>query len=284
LTLQQALDHVATSTWDEQIRAKAQAMYNALHGATPAMALPAALPAGIAGPVGMPSPTPGAEFESLDNLGVYGALRAGAQGRQLMLTIPEAPVKQQLSAVQADFQGFFRSLAEETGTGVQQAFGALHKAVDGIADQLAKLATTGRANFRQLFSGIAEELIKSNLERLFAQLGNSLSGGSGGTGSGGSGGGLLSLLGGLFGGGKQHGGAVLPGHAYLVGEKRPELFVPSSPGVVAPDLEALRPHQHQTVLNFAVNGASDFDSFRRSSAQTMALLQNQLAVAYARSR
>src|SRR5690606_27388342 len=42
------------------------------------------------------------------------------------------------------------------------------------------------------------------------------------------------LLGGLFGGMRANGGPVQSGKAYVVGEKRPELFVPSSPGYIIP--------------------------------------------------
>lgn len=46
-----------------------------------------------------------------------------------------------------------------------------------------------------------------------------------------AGGGILA---GLFGGARASGGPVQPGKAYVVGEKRPELFVPSSAGRIMP--------------------------------------------------
>jgi hypothetical protein len=50
------------------------------------------------------------------------------------------------------------------------------------------------------------------------------------------------ILGGLLGFGapaaRAEGGPVSPGHAYVVGEKRPELFVPSMPGHIVPSLDA----------------------------------------------
>jgi hypothetical protein len=63
---------------------------------------------------------------------------------------------------------------------------------------------------------------------------NELFGGSGGGGGGGSGGGLLSILGGLFGGapGRATGGPVSPLRPYWVGERGPELFVPTASGSV----------------------------------------------------
>lgn len=47
-------------------------------------------------------------------------------------------------------------------------------------------------------------------------------------------GGLIGAVAGLFGGARAGGGDVSPGKAYLVGEKRPELFVPKVPGTIIP--------------------------------------------------
>lgn len=49
-----------------------------------------------------------------------------------------------------------------------------------------------------------------------------------------SAGGVGGLVGALFGGFRASGGPVSPGQAYVVGEKRPELFVPRTPGVILP--------------------------------------------------
>jgi hypothetical protein len=63
-------------------------------------------------------------------------------------------------------------------------------------------------------------------------------GGGGGKGGGGGGAGLVAgaaqLLGALVGGapGRATGGPVAPGRAYLVGERGPELFVPTASGRV----------------------------------------------------
>lgn len=55
--------------------------------------------------------------------------------------------------------------------------------------------------------------------------------------SGASGGGGLDLSS-LFGGFRADGGPVMPGRAYVVGERRPELFVPSVPGTILPSAGA----------------------------------------------
>jgi hypothetical protein len=101
-----------------------------------------------------------------------------------------------------------------------------------------------------------------------AKGGGILSGGSslfskigGGIGS------ILSSIGGFFGGFFEGGGDVMPGRAYVVGEKRPELFVPRSAGSIVPSVSnGVTKNIHvQNVLQ--VHGATDADSFRKSSAQ-----------------
>lgn len=68
-------------------------------------------------------------------------------------------------------------------------------------------------------------------------------------------GGLLSLL---FGGFRADGGDVQPGTAYVVGERRPEVFVPRAPGTILPKLPS-RTDNSVTVaptINVRVEGGS----------------------------
>lgn len=48
--------------------------------------------------------------------------------------------------------------------------------------------------------------------------------------------GFISTAGSLFGGFRADGGPVSAGRAYVVGERRPELFVPSVPGMIVPNV------------------------------------------------
>lgn len=56
------------------------------------------------------------------------------------------------------------------------------------------------------------------------------------SGSGDFFGGLLGAFGSIFGGAREAGGPVTAGKAYLVGERRPELFVPNTSGTIIPDV------------------------------------------------
>lgn len=78
-------------------------------------------------------------------------------------------------------------------------------------------------NFGDVIDGIAKSLARAALESALFNTGSfGVSGGGGG------------LLGGLFGGFRAAGGNVETGKAYVVGERGPEIFVPSMGGAVIP--------------------------------------------------
>ncbi len=145
-------------------------------------------------------------------------------------------IERLIVSVRADTQGFARDVAAmkseldgPLGEGVSRA-GRI------IESTLSRALLTGRLGFEDLgkvalsvLADIANAAIRSGLNAL----GGGSSGGDGGSGSIG-GGGLLSLVTALFGvPGRATGGPVSPGRAYVVGERGPELFVPTSSGTVA---------------------------------------------------
>ncbi len=106
------------------------------------------------------------------------------------------------------------------------------------------------------------------------------------TSGGGSGGFLSDILSagaGLL--GLEGGGDVVPGAAYIVGEKRPELFVPDRPGKIVPDLSKLTPASNglQASVTMHVHGVQDTDSFRKAAPQIAAEMYRQMAAAHARN-
>ena len=83
---------------------------------------------------------------------------------------------------------------------------------------------------------IGQKLLDIALDQLFAP-------------TAGGGGGFGGFLASIFGGFKAAGGPVSAGKAYIVGEKRPELFVPNSSGKIiprVPDMAAMRQGGQQT--------------------------------------
>jgi hypothetical protein len=101
--------------------------------------------------------------------------------------------------------------------------------------------------------------------------GTDSSGGGGLFGGGGGIGGIFKSIGSLFGsfgGFLAGGGDVQPGRAYMVGEKRPELFVPRSAGTIVPSLKSGDGSvQHITNNNTFHISTPDADSFKKSQGQ-----------------
>jgi phage-related minor tail protein len=101
------------------------------------------------------------------------------------------------------------------------------------------------------------------------------------SGGGGSGGGLLNLgtqiLGSVLGApGRATGGPVSPGRPYLVGERGPELFVPTSSGSVA--AAGGGDGARDVRISIAVNApaGSAPDTLARSSRQVARAVRNAL--------
>lgn len=118
-------------------------------------------------------------------------------------------------------------------------------------------------------------------DALFNAIGGLFSGGAGG--GGGIGGLLGTVFSGLFGGGgggfRAGGGPVLANHPYVVGEKRPELFIPSTSGRIDPHVTSAPARgtndsglpRAGVTINFH-GPVSNPEQVRRSAAQAGAAL------------
>ena len=177
-------------------------------------------------------------------------------------------------SVRADTQGFARDVAElraqldgPLGSSVNRA-GAL------IENALGRAIRTGKFGFEDLkrvglsvLAEIASAAVRSAV-------------GGGGQGGGQSGGLLalgLSALGSLLGGspGRATGGPVSPGRAYMVGERGPELFVPTSSGaVVAPRQGGARDVRISIAVNAPAGSAPE--ALARSSRQVARAVRGAL--------
>jgi len=133
-------------------------------------------------------------------------------------------------SVRADTKGFARDVTEMR----RELEGPLEAGADragrAIENTLLRVVRTGKLGFEDLRS-MAVQAIDEIARAAIRDAIHSVGGGVGG----GIGGGLLSVLGGLLGGapGRATGGPVSPGRPYWVGERGPELFVPTSAGQVA---------------------------------------------------
>lgn len=123
-----------------------------------------------------------------------------------------------------------RAAAQERAKYNIMAQEAVQSSFENMLNEFMK----GQKKLSDVLRGFVDDLV-SSLNRIAAkQLAEGLFGGGGGAG-GGLGKGLSAFFGSLFGGGKATGGYVFPGSAYMVGERGPELFVPSTAGSIAPN-------------------------------------------------
>ena len=133
-----------------------------------------------------------------------------------------------LVAVRADTNGFARDVAAMKAELAGPFAAGADQAGRMLENALVRALRTGKLGFEDLrrvalsaMAEIASVAIRGGLDSLF----------KGGGGLGGIVGSLGGLIAGLLGApGKAIGGPVSPGRAYLVGERGPELFVPTASG------------------------------------------------------
>ena len=135
--------------------------------------------------------------------------------------------------VRADTTAFARDVAAMRGELEGPLAGGADRAGRAIERNLLRAVQSGKLGFEDLkkvalsvMAEIAASAIRGGLQQILG------SGGTGGGGGGGLLGGLLALLGGAP--GRATGGPVSPARPYWVGERGPELFVPTASGAIAP--------------------------------------------------
>lgn len=144
-------------------------------------------------------------------------------------------------------------------------FDSVRRGIDGMADSIAQAIANGEDlgdTMRNVLQQIASDLLSSGLQQAFGALFGGMGGGGG------------NLLSNIFGGFRANGGPVMPSRAYVVGERGPELFVPSSAGNIVPNgggggVEVNiygAPAEPEVTRS---GGRIDID-FRRAMAQTVA--------------
>lgn len=135
-------------------------------------------------------------------------------------------------SVRADTAGFAKDVADMRGLMEGPLAAGAERAGRAIENALVRAVTTGKFGFEDLkrmalsvMQEIAAAAVRAGMSSAFP--------GGGGMGGFGGGGSPLGLLGSLIGlPGRATGGPVAPGRAYLVGERGPEMFVPTASGRV----------------------------------------------------
>lgn len=179
-----------------------------------------------------------------------------------------------ISGIKAGFADFAKE-SKSDGEIIKETMG---QALDGITSNFAQMIATGKASWGSLITSMEEALIKSQLTKLINGLIGGLTNAIGG-GQGGFSGGFMSA----FGGGKERGGDVTPGKWYVVGEKRPEVFVPHTSGTIMPTAAPSAMTGGDTHVQMYVQ-TSDADSFRKSAGQMIRDMTRNVSTSSARNR
>jgi phage-related minor tail protein len=149
-------------------------------------------------------------------------------------------IERLIVSVRADTGAFARDVADMRGQLEGPLADGVEKAARVLENALVRAVRTGKFGFEDLkrvalaaMAEIAAAAIRSGIQ---AAAGGKNSGGSGG---GGGTAGMIAaavqVLSAVLGApGRATGGPVAPGRAYMVGERGPELFVPTSSGRIDP--------------------------------------------------
>lgn len=180
-------------------------------------------------------------------------------------------------SVRADTRAFANDVANMRAeldgpfaAGLEKAGSALERGLTG-AIQRGKF---GFADLRRVALSVLAEIAAASIQSGVQSLGG---GGSGGTGS------LLGSLGSILGSvlgapGRATGGPVSPGRAYRVGERGPELFVPTSSGRVETGNMGSATANIRLTINVSDHGrGSAPDSLHRSSRHVARAVRQALA-------
>lgn len=203
-------------------------------------------------------------------------LRAGALGRSAAAT--EALMLEERLLQQIREKGReptedeilkIRAIAAERGRLAQStrdmkdAVDAVSKHGDTLASNMERAfstwTNTGKFSVKDMVGSMLRDLAMLEFKR---NVTGQLFGGGGGAGGDGGGGLLGTLTSAVFGGFRENGGDVEAGRAYIVGERRPELFIPRTAGRIEPNVRGAGGEVH-----VFVHASSEFDTKIETAAQ-----------------
>lgn len=184
-------------------------------------------------------------------------------------------VESLLIDVRANTQGFAQDIAAMRGTFDGTLVDGFGRAGEVLERGLLSAIRKGSLGFEDL-----QRVALRVLDDIAAQAIGTLFDATGLGGDGKSGGGLGGLLSGLIGSvlglpGRATGGSVAPDRPYLVGERGPELFVPTSAGRV--EASAGRARAVRVSINVTTPRGSDTpQALQRSSRQVASAVRRAL--------
>lgn len=186
-------------------------------------------------------------------------------------------VESLLIDVRANTQGFAADVAAMRSTFDSTLVDGFSRAGDALERGLMNAIRKGSLGFedlRKIAMNVLDQIANQALNNLFGSIGLG-SGGGGGTGNAVLGlGGLIGSLLGLP--GRATGGPVAPGRGYIVGERGPELFVPTSAGRVEAGLSGPGRDVRVNITIAAPQGTSAPQALQRSSRQVASAVRRAL--------
>lgn len=179
--------------------------------------------------------------------------------------------------VRADVAGFARDVGEMRAALEGPLSAGADRAGRAIETTLARAVRSGKLGFEDLKGVALAAMGEIAASALQVGIGSLVGGGD--RGGGGIGGGLASvLLAALGAPGRATGGPVSPGRPFWVGERGPELFVPTAAGSVLPTPGA-GGGAREVRVSIAINAAADAApaALARSSRQVARAVKAALA-------
>lgn len=181
-------------------------------------------------------------------------------------------IERMVISVRADTAAFARDVASMRGELEGPLVSGAGRAGRLIDNALARAITSGKLGFDELKKvalAAMSDIASASLRALFRPA----SGGSFGAG-------LINGIGGLISGllgspGRATGGPVSGGRAYMVGERGPELFVPSSGGRI--EATYGRPRDVRVAISVTAPSGSEPQALRQSSRQLARAVRSALA-------
>lgn len=201
----------------------------------------------------------GPEGDISDTAGFARALQT-VEATQRRITEERQRQAEQVYEQQRSFsQGWkeaFQEYSENATNAAQNAKGFFQRATKGMEDAIVNFAKTGKFEWRGFVASLAEELLRSQVSKLIAQLFGSIGGGGGGN--------IFSSIASFFAGFFATGGTIPAGKFGVVGERGPE-FVTGPASVT--------PMGGTTVVNYNIN-AVDAMSFKQMLARDPAFIHS----------
>ncbi len=180
--------------------------------------------------------------------------------------------------VRANTSGFAADVAQMRGSFDSVLVDGFGRAGDTLERGLLGAIRRGSLGFEDLRRVAMNVLGDIAAQAVQAGIG-SLGGLSGSSGISSSVLGLGSLIGSIFGlPGRATGGPVAPGRGYLVGERGPEMFVPTSAGRVEPSLGSGKGRDVNVSIRIvSPQGSNQPESLRRSGRQVAQTVRRALS-------